>query len=107
MALESNSMVSCGCDRRRTEEMTKTITLTVGKRGTIVIPKAMRTELRMDEGAQVDISMEHNMMILSPSVQARTRLDENFDQMRTMLAGKGVTLEAAMQTIREMRRENG
>ena len=80
-----------------------TTTLTVGKRGTIVIPKAMRTQCRMDEGAQIDVFLENNMIVLSPSVHVRTRLDENFDQMRAMLTSKGVTLESAMQTLREMR----
>lgn len=84
-----------------------TTTLTVGKRGTIVIPKAMRTQCRMDEGAQVDVSVDNNTLILTPSVHVRTRLDENFDQMRAVLTRKGVTLESAMQTLREMRAQNG
>ncbi len=80
-----------------------TTTLTVGKRGTIVIPKAMRIQCQMDEGAQVDVFLDNNMIVLSPSVHVRTRLDENFDQMRAMLTSKEVTLESAMQTLREMR----
>ncbi|MBV9850614.1 MAG: AbrB/MazE/SpoVT family DNA-binding domain-containing protein [Armatimonadetes bacterium] len=80
-----------------------TTTLTVGKRGTIVIPKAMRTQCKIDEGTQVDVSMVDNMIVLAPSVHARTRLDENFDQMRAILTEKGVTLEGAMQALREMR----
>ena len=79
------------------------MTLTVGKRGTIVIPKAMREQCHMDEGAQVDVSVENNTLVLSPSVHARTRLDENFDQMRAILTEKGVTLEAAMQALREVK----
>lgn len=80
-------------------------TLTVGKRGTIVIPKAMRTQCKMEEGAQVDVTLENNMIVLSPSVHVRTRLDENFDQMRATLTAKGVTLESAMQALHEMRQE--
>jgi AbrB family looped-hinge helix DNA binding protein len=81
-------------------------TLTVGKRGTVVIPKAMRTQLKMDEGAQVDVSVENNTLVLSPSIHVRTRLDENFDQMRAALTSQGVTLESAMQALREMKQSH-
>lgn len=77
----------------------------MGKRGTIVIPKAMRTECKMEEGAQIEVSLENNTIALSPPVQTRTRLDENFDQMRAVLTRKGVTLESAIQALREMRQE--
>jgi len=82
-----------------------TTTLTVGKRGTIVIPKAMRTECKMDEGAQVEVSLENNSIVLTPSLQTRTRLDENFDEMREMLTRHGATLETAMEALYKMRRE--
>ncbi len=83
-----------------------TTTVTVGKRGTIAIPKAMRAQCKLEDGAQVEVSLENNTIVLSPSVQTRTRLDENFDQMRAILTRKGVTLESAMQALREMRRES-
>ncbi len=82
-----------------------TTTLTVGKRGTIVIPKAMRTQCKLDEGARIEVSLENNSIVLTPSVQTRTRLDENFDEMRAILTRNGVTLESAIQTLREMRQE--
>lgn len=82
-----------------------TTTLTVGKRGTIVIPKAMRTECKMEEGAQVEVSLENNTIVLSPSVHTRTRLDENFDEMRAILTSHGATLETAMEALYKMRRE--
>ena len=82
-----------------------TTTLTVGKRGTIVIPKAMRTECKMEEGAQVEVSLENNTIVLSPSVHTRTRLDENFDEMRAILTSHGATLETAMEALYRMRRE--
>lgn len=82
-----------------------TTTLTVGKRGTIVIPKAMRTECKMEEGAQIEVSLENNTIVLSPSVHTRTRLDENFDEMRAILTSHGATLETAMEALYKMRRE--
>ena len=36
----------------------------------------------------------------------RTRLDENFDEMREILTRNGVTLEIAMQALYEIRQEN-
>ena len=56
--------------------MTKT--RTTSERGGIRIPKALRK---------------------------RTRLDENFDEMRAILTRHGATLETAMQKLRERRRE--
>ena len=79
------------------------MTVTVGKRGTIVIPKHIRTLCHMDEGAELDVTVNNNVIMISPSVQARTRLDENFDKMRSVLAARGVTLEAAMEALRELR----
>ena len=79
------------------------MTLTVGKRGRITIPKALREQCHMDEGAQVEVSVENNTLVLTPSVHCRTRLDENLDEMRAMLTEKGVTQEAAMQALREAR----
>ena len=84
-----------------------TTTLTVGKRGTIVIPKAIRAECHMEEGAKVDVTIAENVIMLSPSVQTRTRLDENFDRMRDTLTGRGVSLEAAMQALREIKESHG
>ena len=74
-----------------------TTTITVGKRGTIVIPKAMRDQCRIDEGKQVDVSMENNTIVITASVHTRTRLDDNFDKMRSALEEKGVTLEMALR----------
>ncbi len=84
-----------------------TTTIKVGKHGTIVIPKAMRTQCKLGEGSRVDISLEDNTIVLLPSVQTRTRLDENFDEMRDILTNKGVTLETAMQTLQELRQGHG
>lgn len=82
-----------------------TTTLTVGKRGAIVIPKAMRTQCKMEDGTQVEVSLENNTIVLSPSVYTRTRLDENFDEMRAILTSHGATLETAMEALYKMRRE--
>ena len=81
-------------------------TLTMGKRGTIVIPKAMRTQCKMDEGTQFDISVSENVIVLTPSVHTRSRLDENFDEMRAILMAQGVTLEMALERLRELRASN-
>ena len=64
----------------------------------------MREQCRMDEGRQVDVSVENNTIVIAPSIQTRTRLDENFDAMRALLSDQGVTLEAAMEKLREIKR---
>lgn len=84
-----------------------TTTITVGKRGTIVIPKAMRDRCQFDEGKQVDVSLENNTIVITPSVHTRTRLDENFDKMRSVLEEKGVTLEMALAKLREIKQAHG
>jgi AbrB family looped-hinge helix DNA binding protein len=82
------------------------MTVTVGKRGTIVIPKQIRTQCHMEEGAELEVSMVNNVITLTPSIYTRTRLDENFDSMREILTANGVTLESAMAALREMRAAN-
>jgi AbrB family looped-hinge helix DNA binding protein len=79
------------------------MTVTVGKRGTIVIPKQVRTQCHVDEGTVLDVTVANNVIMLSRSVHTRTRLDQNFDRMRAILTAKGVTLESAMETLRELR----
>jgi len=79
------------------------MTVTVGKRGTIVIPKQMRTQCHMDEGVELDVTVVDNAIVLSPSIHTKSRLDENFDRMRGLLTAKGVTLESAMNVLRELR----
>jgi len=82
------------------------MTVTVGKRGTIVIPKQIRTECHMEEGTELEVSMVNNVITLTPSIYTRTRLDENFDSIRKTLLENGVTLEMALAKLREMRAAN-
>lgn len=78
-------------------------TVTIGKRGTIVIPKALRAQCRLEEGTQVDVSVENNALVMTPSLLTRTRLDHNLDQMRATLLARGITLEKAMQALQEIK----
>jgi AbrB family looped-hinge helix DNA binding protein len=82
------------------------MTVTVGKRGTIVIPKQIRTQCHMEEGAELEVTMVNNVITLTPSIYTRTRLDENFDSIRKTLLENGVTLEMALAKLREMRAAN-
>lgn len=68
------------------------MTLTMGKRGTLVIPKAIREECKLVEGTKVDISLEDKVIVLLPSITTRTRMDDNFDEARAILSASGVTL---------------
>lgn len=83
-----------------------TTQITVGKRGTLVIPKPIRLECGIDEGSQVDISTENNVIVIMPSLMTRTRIDENFDKAKSLLESKGVTLEMAMAKLREIKQSN-
>ena len=82
------------------------MTLTMGKRGTIVIPKAIRDECNLVEGAKIDVFLENNAIVLLPSVTTRTRLDESFDEARAILKANGVTLEMAMAKLLELKAES-
>ncbi len=42
---------------------------------------------------------------LPKAKRKRTRLDENFDEMRAILTSHGATLETAMEALYKMRRE--
>ena len=77
------------------------MTLTMGKRGTIVIPKTIRDECNLAEGTKIDVSLENNTIVLLPSISTRTRMDDNFDEIRAILEDSGVTLEMAMAKLLE------
>ncbi len=79
------------------------MTLTVGKRGTIVIPKAIRDACKLDEGSSLDISLEDKTIVLMPSITTRTRIDENFDEARFLLEANGVTLGATLAKLTEIK----
>lgn len=79
------------------------MTLTVGKRGTIVIPKAIRDACKLDEGSSLDISLEDKTIVLMPSITMRTRIDENFDEARFLLEANGVTLGATLAKLTEIK----
>ena len=76
-----------------------TTTVTVGKRGTLVLPKRIRDKCKIDEGSKLDIVMDDNVIVIMPSTQTRTRLDENFDKARELLLSNGVTLEMALAEL--------
>lgn len=40
-----------------------------------------------------------------PPLSKRTRLDDNLDAMRNLLASKGATLETALKVLHKLRRE--
>lgn len=82
------------------------MTLTMGKRGTIVIPKTIRDEYNLAEGTKIDVSSENNAIVLLPSVSSRTRLDESFDEARAILQDNGITLEMAMAKLMELKAQN-
>lgn len=82
------------------------MTLTMGKRGTIVIPKTIRDECNLAEGTKIDVSLENNAIVLLPSVTTRTRLDESFDEAQAILKSNGVTLEMAMAKLLELKQED-
>ena len=75
------------------------MTLTMGKRGTLVIPKAIRDECKLMEGTKIDISLDDKAIILLPSINTRTRMDDNFDEARAILSAKAVTLEMALTEL--------
>ena len=82
------------------------MTLTMGKRGTIVIPKTIRDECNLAEGTKIDVALENNAIVLLPSISTRTRLDESFDEARAILKANGVTLEMAMAKLLELKQED-
>ena len=82
------------------------MTLTMGKRGTLVIPKAIRDECKLTEGTKIDISLDDKTIILLPSINTRTRMDENFDEVRAILSAKGVTLEMALAKLTQIKADS-
>ena len=79
------------------------MTLTMGKRGTLVIPKAIRDECQLVEGTKIDIALDDKAIVLLPSIHTRSRMDDNFDEARVILSAKGVTLEMALAKLTEIK----
>ena len=79
------------------------MTLTMGKRGTIVIPKAIRDACKLDEGTSLEISLEDKTIVLMPCITTRTRMDENFDAARSVLEANNITLEMALAKLTEIK----
>ncbi len=82
-------------------------TAAVGKRGSVVIPKQIRTECNIDEDTELDFHVHNNVIVITRASRKKSRMDENFDRMRSELDRKGVTLELALETLYEMRKRNG
>ena len=58
---------------------------------------------KLTEGTKIDISLDDKAIVLLPSINTRTRMDDNFDEARAILSAKGVTLEMALAELTQIK----
>ena len=91
--------------------MNATFKLTLGQRGTITIPKALRTAYHLKPGKSLTLIDLGGVLVLFPEV---SQVDQLADQLRAEWEAHGITLAEmlaelqsvrAIQQLRELRQE--
>ena len=83
--------------------MNNTFQIQVVRRGVITLPKELREQNQINEGDTLTlIDLGDGVFILSPR---RSRVDEIADRLAEEWKESGETLEAMLETLREVRSE--
>jgi AbrB family looped-hinge helix DNA binding protein len=80
--------------------MSDAITVQVGQRGVVTLPKALRESYNLRPGDSLTILDLGGVIALSPR---RSEVDALADRIAQALTAKGETLETVLQTLREER----
>ncbi|VAW30318.1 hypothetical protein MNBD_CHLOROFLEXI01-2237 [hydrothermal vent metagenome] len=80
--------------------MVDTITLQLGQRGVMTLPKSLRKSYRLQAGDQFTLLDIGGVFVLSP---VRTQIDVLADQLTQSLVEQGETLESMLVALREER----
>jgi bifunctional DNA-binding transcriptional regulator/antitoxin component of YhaV-PrlF toxin-antitoxin module len=82
--------------------MVDTITLQMGQRGVMTLPKSLRENYRFQAGDQFTLLDIGGVFVLSP---VRTQIDALADQLTQSLVEQGETLESMLVALREEREQ--
>ena len=80
--------------------MARALTIRVGKRGTVTLPKPLREAYGIREGDDLTLLDLGGVFVLHPR---RSEVDEIADRISAALLERGETLESMLQTLREER----
>lgn len=80
--------------------MGDTMTLQIGQRGVMTLPKSLREDYRFNPGDQFTLFDIGGIFVLAP---IRSQIDSLADQITQSLAEQGQTLEDMLVALREER----
>lgn len=80
--------------------MTDTITIKLGRRGVLTLPKLLREAYDFNTGDQFTLLDIGGVFVLSPR---HSEIDKLADQVAETLADQGETLESVLLALREQR----
>jgi AbrB family looped-hinge helix DNA binding protein len=80
--------------------MADTLTIQMGQRGVIVLPKSLRESYNLKPGDSITIIDLDGALMLSPK---RSEIESLVNQMSEALIEQGETLESMLQALREER----
>jgi len=83
---------------------TNTITLTIGQRGVVTIPKEIRETYHLKEGDQLTLQDLGGSMLLKPG---RSDIDELADRIGRKMKAKQLKLDEVLTMAREEREKYG
>jgi bifunctional DNA-binding transcriptional regulator/antitoxin component of YhaV-PrlF toxin-antitoxin module len=80
--------------------MSDTITVQMGQRGVVTLPKALRESYNLQPGDRFTLLNLDGVFVLSPR---RSEIDVLADRLTQALTERGETLESMLQALREER----
>ena len=80
--------------------MRDTVSIQLGQRGVLTLPKALRDQYDLQPGNDFTLLDLGGVFVLSPT---RSKIDSLADQLAASLAQKGETLESMLAVLREER----
>jgi bifunctional DNA-binding transcriptional regulator/antitoxin component of YhaV-PrlF toxin-antitoxin module len=80
--------------------MSDTISLQLGQRGVVTLPKSLRESYNLQPGDNFTLLDLGGVFVLSP---VRSQIDSLADQLTQAFAEQGETLESMLQALREER----
>ena len=80
--------------------MTDTVTLKLGRRGVMTLPKQLRETYGLDTGDEFTLLDIGGVFVISPR---RSEIDKLADQVSDTLSNQGETLESMLTALREER----
>ncbi len=84
--------------------MNKSVTAQISQRGVLTLPKSLRDRYKIKPGDVVTVIDLDGAFVISPR---RSEVDRLADEIGSILAERGESLESMLTTLREERERNG